>query len=475
MDVYDLTIIGGGSAGLVLAVAGAKLGKKTALVEKHRIGGDCLWTGCVPSKALLKVAKVANYIQNAEKYGIGVQGNTPDWQRVMDYVRGTQHVIEEEHDNPERFREMGVDVIFGDGHFEASDTFVVADAESGETRTLESKKFVISTGSRPVAPSIPGLETCDYLDSETVWELEEFPERLLVIGAGPIGVELGQAFHRLGADITIAQRSGRILTKEDTDVSEQMLRYLREEGITIRLNTNIAEVVQHQEGINVTFSNSENGTTEQTFDRILIAVGRAPNVEGLGLDKIGVKVGNRGIEVNNRLQTSVKNIYAAGDVIGHYLFTHVAAFQAQLLLRNIFFPLSNTINYGVVPWTTFSDPEVARCGLTEAEAREKYGDVDVFTLDQSDVDRAVAEGETHGFSKVIATRWTGKILGVHLVGANAGEVVHEYVLAMQQRIPLRKLSGMIHVYPTFSSSVWRVAGKWFSESTLIQTLRKLLP
>ena len=475
MDVYDLTIIGGGSAGLVLAVAGAKLGKKTALVEKHRIGGDCLWTGCVPSKALLKVAKVANYIRNAEKYGIGVQGNAPDWQRVMNYVRGTQHVIEEEHDNPERFREMGVDVIFGDGHFEASDTFVVADAESGETRTLESKKFVISTGSRPVAPSIPGLETCDYLDSETVWELEEFPERLLVIGAGPIGVELGQAFHRLGADITIAQRSGRILTKEDTDVSEQMLRYLREEGITIRLNTNIAEVVQHQEGINVTFSNSENGTTEQTFDRILIAVGRAPNVEGLGLDKIGVQVGNRGIEVNNRLQTSVKNIYAAGDVIGHYLFTHVAAFQAQLLLRNIFFPLSNTINYGVVPWTTFSDPEVARCGLTEAEAREKYGDVDVFTLDQSDVDRAVAEGETHGFSKVIATRWTGKILGVHLVGANAGEVVHEYVLAMQQRIPLRKLSGMIHVYPTFSSSVWRVAGKWFSESTLIQTLRKLLP
>ena len=473
--MYDLTIIGGGSAGLVLAVAGAKLGKRTALVEKHRIGGDCLWTGCVPSKALLKAAKVANYIRNAEKYGIGVQGNAPDWQHVMDYVRDTQRVIEEEHDNPERFREMGVDVIFGDGHFEASDTFVVADTESGETRPLESKKFVISTGSRPVAPSIPGLETCDYLDSETVWELEEFPKRLLVVGAGPIGIELGQAFHRLGADVTIAQRSGRILTKEDVDVSEQMLRYLREEGITIRLNTNIVQVVQHQESTNVTFSDTENGTTEEMFDKILIAAGRAPNVEGLGLDKIGVQVGSRGIEVNNRLQTRVRNIYAAGDVIGHYLFTHVAAFQAQLLLRNIFFPLSNAINYGVVPWTTFCDPEVARCGLTEAEAREKHGDVDVFTLDQHDVDRAVAEGETHGFSKVIATRWTGKILGVHLVGANAGEVVHEYVLAMQQGIPLRKLSGMIHVYPTHSSSTWRVAGKWFSESTLIRTLRRFLP
>ena len=475
MDVYDLTIIGGGSAGLVLAVAGAKLGKKTALVEKHRIGGDCLWTGCVPSKALLKAAKIANYIRDAEKYGITATDATSDWQRVMAYVRSTQHAIEEEHDNPERFREMGVDVIFGNGHFESSDTFVVEDAENGQTRTLKSKRFVISTGSRPLAPPIPGLESCDYLDSETIWELEEFPERLLVVGAGPIGIELGQAFHRLGADVTIVQRSGRILTKEDTDVSEQMLGYLREEGLTIRLNTNITQVRQHQEGTRVTFSDSESKTTEQTFDKILIAAGRAPNVEGLELDKIGVQIGRRGIEVNNKLQTNIKNIYAAGDVIGHYLFTHVAAFQAQLLIRNIFFPLSKTINYSVVPWTTFCDPEVARCGLTEVEAREKYGDVDVFTLDQNDVDRAVAEGETHGFSKVIASRWTGKILGVHLVGANAGEVIHEYVLAMQERIPLRKLSGMIHVYPTFSSSVWRVAGKWFSESTLIQTLRKLIP
>ena len=475
MDRYDLTIIGGGSAGLVLAVAGAKLGKKTALVEKHRIGGDCLWTGCVPSKALLKAAKVANYIQNAEKYGVVAPNPTADWQRVIGYVQSTQHAIEEEHDNPERFREMGVDVIFGNGHFESSDTFIVEDTESGKTRTLKSKKFVISTGSRPTAPPIPGLESCDYLDSENVWELEALPNRMLVVGAGPIGVELGQAFHRLGADVTIAQRSGHILTKEDAEVSEQMLQYLRTDGLTIRLNTNIAKIMQNGEGKRVTFNNSEGGNEEQVFDKILIAAGRAPNIEGLALDKIGVEVGRRGIEVNSKLQTSVKNIYAAGDVIGHYLFTHVAAFQAQLLLRNIFFPFSKSINYGVVPWTTFCDPEVARCGLTEAEAREQYGNVDVFTLDQGDVDRAVAEGETQGFTKVIASRWNGKILGVHVVGTNAGEVIHEYVLAMQSGIPLRKLSGMIHVYPTYSSSTWRVAGKWFSESTLIQTLRKLIP
>ena len=481
MTEYDLTIIGGGSAGLVLAVAGAKLGKKTALIEKHRIGGDCLWTGCVPSKALLKVAKVANEIQHAEKYGFFLDGEVfnraPDFQKAMAYVRSTQQKIEEEHDNPERFREMGVDVIFGSGHFTSPQTFVVngavgdlaGTAESGQTRTLTSKKFVISTGSRPAVPSIPGIETCDYLDSETLWELEELPKRLLVVGAGPIGVELGQAFHRLGAAVTLAQRSDRILTKEDADVSACLLDCLREEGITIHLNTQITRINGHH----VTFRNGANITEEQ-FEKILIASGRAPNVEGLGLEEIGVNVSKRGIEVNNKLQTNVKNIYAAGDVIGHYLFTHVADFQAQLILRNIFFPLSKTIDYAVVPWTTFCEPEVARCGLTEAEAREKHGDVDVFTLPQADVDRAIAEGETRGFTKVIASRWRGKILGVHLVGANAGEVIHEYVLAMQQGISLRKLSEMIHVYPTFSSSVWRIARKWFSEGTLVRTVRKLI-
>lgn len=471
MEPYDLTIIGGGSAGLVLAVAGAKLGKKTALVEKHRIGGDCLWTGCVPSKALLKAAKVANYIREADKYGIAAPEARAEWQLVMEYVQSTQRVIEAEHDNPKRFREMGVEVIFGNGRFDSPDTFVVEDIENGQLRTLKSKKFVISTGSRPVTPPLPGLESCDYLDSETVWELEALPERLLVVGAGPIGVELGQAFHRLGADVTIVQRSSRILTKEDIEVSERMLDYLSAEGLAIKLNTTIDSIVKGPEGISVTFSDSA-AAQARTFDKILVATGRAPNVEGLGLAELGINIGERGIEVNSKLQTNVKNIYAAGDVIGHYLFTHVAAFQAQLLLRNIFFPASKTINYSVVPWTTFCDPEVARCGLTEAEAREKHGDVDIFRLEQTDVDRAVAEGETRGFTKVIASKWRGKILGVHIVGAHAGEVIHEYVLAMQEGIPLRKLGRMIHVYPTFSSSISRVAGKWFSESTLIQTLRK---
>ena len=478
MDRYDLTIIGGGSAGLVLAVAGAKLGKKTALVEKHRLGGDCLWTGCVPSKALLKTAKVANYFKNSEKYGIPSGEIKPDFQQVMNYVQSTQNHIEEEHDNPERFRDMGVDVIFGEGHFESRDVFVVEDSENGGTRTLNSKKFVISTGSRPLVPPIRGLDSCDYVDSENVWELEDLPQRLLVVGAGPIGIELGQAFHRLGSQVTIVQRGDRIMKKEDLEVSEKLLNYLREEKIDIRLKTDIESVEKHEDEVTVTFSGTQERLNDvnqrQSFDKVLIATGRAPNVEGLGLEEIGVQVGKSGIVVNNRLQTQVKNIYAAGDVIGHYLFTHVAAFQAQLLIKNLLLPFRQKINYGVVPWTTFCDPEVARCGLTETEAREKYGDVDVFRLDQSDVDRAVADGETQGFTKVITSKWRGKILGVHIVGTNAGEVLHEYVLAMQEGIPLRKLSGMIHVYPTYATSVLRVAAKWLSEGTLVQTLRRLI-
>ena len=476
MKGYDLTIIGGGSAGLVLAVAGAKLGKKTALVEKHRLGGDCLWTGCVPSKAMLKAAKVANTVREADRYGVTVKDVQVDFAGVMRHVRGAQATIEQEHDNPERFREMGVKVFFGNGHFDSASTFIVEDVENGKTTILNSKKFVIATGSRPATPPIPGLESGCYLDSESVWALDRLPAKLLVVGAGPIGIELGQAFHRLGTEVIIAQRGGGVLSKEDADVSEQMLSYLRDEGMTILLNTEVVLVVGQggtepdPEGYRVSLKVGGEAR-EVSVDQILIAAGRKPNIEGLGLEELGVKVGGQGIVVNSKLQTSVKNIYAAGDVIGHYLFTHVAAFQAQQIVRNIFFPGSGGIDYSVVPWTTFCDPEVARCGLTEAEAREQYGNVDVFTVALHDVDRAVAEGETKGFIKVIATRWRGKILGVHLVGTNAGEVIHECVLAMKVGIPLRKLGSVIHVYPTFSSIVWRVAGKWLAEGTLIKTVR----
>ena len=298
-----------------------------------------------------------------------------------------------------------------------------------------------------------------------------------MVGAGPIGIELGQAFYRLGSQVTIIQRGNRILKKEDYDVSEKMLEYLSTEGIEFKLNYTITEIKRENSEIRVSFKENQasNGINDvsQVFDKILIAAGRLPNIEGLKLEEIGVHIDKKGIVVNQKLQTHVKNIYAAGDVIGEYLFTHVAAYQAQLLVRNFLLPWSRKIDYSVVPWTTFSDPEVARCGLTEEAAREKHGDVDVFLLPQTDVDRAVADGETQGFTKVITSKWLGKILGVHIVGTHAGEVIHEYVLAMQQGIPLRKLSGMMHVYPTYSTSTWRIAAKWISEGTLVNTARKI--
>ena len=280
------------------------------------------------------------------------------------------------------------------------------------------------------------------------------------------------------------QRSDRLLPREEPVVSERLLEYFRTEGIAILLNAHLIEVTdltRNREEKNRVPTNGNyrvkldirGEKQELTVDQILIATGRKPNVEGLGLERIGVRIGKRGIEVNEKLQTSVKNIYAAGDVIGHYLFTHVAAFQAQQIIRNIFFPGLKSIDYSVVPWTTFCDPEVARCGLTEAEARRKHGDVDVFTVEFRDVDRAVAEGETEGFIKIVATKWTGKILGVHLIGPRAGEILHEFVLAMKAGLSLRKLTSVIHVYPTYSSIVWQVAGKWLAEGTLVKTVRSL--
>ena len=487
MKQYDLTIIGGGSAGLVLAVASAKLGKSTALVEKHRLGGDCLWTGCVPSKAILKAAKVANYVKEAGKYGIKVNGAEVDFERVIGHITSAQQTIENEHDNPERFREMGIDVIFGNGRFDSPRSFIVEDREESQTRRIASKKFVISTGSRPAIPAIPGLESGGFLHSDNIWDLKELPSKLMVVGAGPIGIELGQAFHRLGTEVIIVQKSYRILPKEEPQVSERMLNYLREEGITILPGARLVKVTNHDRSSLYGDRHNEARLGHYSVkldiageaccldvDQVLVAVGRQPNTEDLGLDEIGVEVAPSGICVNKRLQTTVSNIFAAGDVIGHYLFTHIAAFQAAQIVRNIFFPGSNAIDYSVVPWTTFCDPEVARCGMTESEARDKHGEIDVFAVELRDVDRAVAEGETKGFIKVIATKWTGKILGVHLVCPAAGEVIHEFVLAMKEGIPLRKLSSMIHVYPTFSSIVWRVAGKWFAEGKLIQTLRGIL-
>ncbi|MEA5533180.1 mercuric reductase [Crocosphaera sp. XPORK-15E] len=434
---YDIIIIGGGSGGLVVASAAAQLKAKVALVEKERLGGDCLWYGCVPSKSLIHAARVAYEVKNSERFGVYSHSTTINFSQSIEYVQKVISAIEP-HDSPERFEGLGVEVIFGSGQFTNSNTFEV------NGRKLTGRAFVISTGSRPAIPPIPGLKEAGFLTNEQVFSLTESPESLGIIGAGPIGCELGQSFHRLGVKVTLINSRPHLLPKEDPEAADVIEKQFIKEGITIIKNSR-AEKVEVIDGKKHLWAGNE----KIIVDQILVSAGRSPNVESLNLEAAGVEYDKKGINVNEKLQTTNKKIYACGDVIGGYQFTHVAAHEAVTVITNaLFFPI-NKVNYQVIPWATFTDPELARVGLTEAQAKQKYGD-DIYSLKQdfADVDRAQAEGATLGFGKIIV-RGNGTILGAHLVGKSAGELIHEIVLAMTNNLNVSALSG-IHIYPTLS-------------------------
>lgn len=434
---YDIVIIGGGSAGLVVASAAAQLKAKVALVERNKLGGDCLWFGCVPSKSLIHASRVAYQVKNAARFGIYTEPPEIEFAKVTGHV---QQVIAniQPHDSPERFRGLGVEVIFGEGKFIDKKTFEV------DGQQLTARAFVIATGSRPAIPSVKGLHSADFLTNEKVFDLKERPNSLVIIGAGPIGCELGQAFSRLGSNVTIISSKSHILPKEEPEAALVVQKQFESEGINI-LKEVRAEKVEVVDGKKQVTAGGKN----IIVDEILVAGGRLPNVESLNLEVAGVEVGKPGIIVNEKLQTTNSKIYACGDVIGGYQFTHVAGYEAVVALTNaLFFPISK-VNYRVIPWATFTDPELARVGLTEKQAKERYGD-DVCVLKQpfSGVDRAQAEAATTGFGKII-TKGNGEILGAHLVGISAGELIHEIVLAMSHKLPVSALTG-IHVYPTLS-------------------------
>lgn len=434
---YDIVIIGGGSAGLVVASAAAQLKAKVALVERDKLGGDCLWFGCVPSKSLIHASRVAYQVKNAARFGIYTQPPEIEFAKVTSHV---QQVIAniQPHDSPERFRGLGVEVIFGEGEFIDQKTFEV------NGQKLTARAFVISTGSRPAIPSFEGLNSADFLTNEKVFDLKQRPNNLAIIGAGPIGCELGQAFSRIGSNVTIISSKSHILPKEEPEAALVVQKQFESEGINI-LKEVRAEKVEIVDGKKQVTAGGKN----IIVDEILFAGGRLPNVESLNLEVAGVEVGKQGIIVNEKLQTTNSKIYACGDVIGGYQFTHVAGYEAVVALTNaLFFPISK-VNYRVIPWATFTDPELARVGLTEQQAKERYGD-DVCVLKQpfSGVDRAQAEAATNGFCKII-TKGNGEILGAHLVGISAGELIHEIVLAMSNNLPVSALTG-IHVYPTLS-------------------------
>ncbi|MFZ1444698.1 MAG: FAD-dependent oxidoreductase [Candidatus Dechloromonas phosphoritropha] len=454
----NIVVIGGGSAGLVTAYIGAAVKAKVTLVEKHKLGGDCLNTGCVPSKALIRSAKLLAQMARSKEFGIASARAEFDFATVMERVQSVIKTIEP-HDSAKRYSGLGVDVVAGTAKI-VSPWEVEITRDDGSRQSLTTRSIVIATGARPFVPPIPGIEQVAYLTSDNLWALRELPKRLVVLGGGPIGCELTQAFARFGSQVSQVEMGPRLLSREDPEVSELVAERFRAEGVAVLVNHRAKEFVI-ENGEKILIAEHDGKDVRLPFDAVLVAVGRAANLKGYGLEELGVPTGKT-VDTNEFLQTKYPNIYAAGDVAGPFQFTHTAAHQAWYAAVNALFdPLKKfKADYSVIPWATFIEPEVARVGLNELEAKEKGIAYEVTTYGIDDLDRAIADSVAHGFIKVLTVPGKDKILGVTLVGEHAGDLIAEYVLAMKQGIGLNKILGTIHIYPTLAEANKFVAGNW---------------
>jgi pyruvate/2-oxoglutarate dehydrogenase complex dihydrolipoamide dehydrogenase (E3) component len=449
----NLIVIGGGSAGLVTAYIAATVKAKVTLIERHKMGGDCLNTGCVPSKALLRSAKLLDHVRRAREFGLRAAAAEFDFADVMTRVQRIVKAVEP-HDSVERYTALGVECL--QGHATLVDRWTV----EVNGQRLTAKSIVIAAGAEPFVPPIPGLELVGYRTSDTVWELRVQPRRLVVLGGGPIGSELTQAFARLGSHVTQVEMLPRLLPREDPEISQMVLERFRAEGVDVRVGTKAKEarIVDNEKRL---VCEKDGQEEEIPFDEILVAVGRAARLKGYGLEQVGVEAG-RTIKVNDYLQTSVPNIYACGDVAGPYQFTHTASHMAWYCAVNALFGRFRKfkVDYSVIPWATFTEPEVARVGLNESEAKEKNIPYEVTTYGLDDLDRAIADEEAHGLVKVLTVPGKDRILGVTIAGEHAGDVIAEYVLAMRHGLGLNKILGTIHIYPTLAEMNKYAAGNW---------------
>ena len=457
---YNMIVIGGGSAGLVSSYIAAAVKAKVVLIERDKMGGDCLNTGCVPSKALIRSAKAADTMRHANKYGLESVPVKGSFAKIMGRVKDVIAKVEP-HDSPERYRSLGVDCISGSASF-VSPWEVEVTHNDGRTERLTAKSIVVATGGRPAVPPIPGLKDMDPLTSDNLWSLDTQPERLLVLGGGPIGSELAHAFQRLGSQVTQVEMGDRLLAKEDEDVSELVKVRFEEDGIDLRLQ-HAAKEFAVEDGEKVVYCDHNGERVRIAFDRVLVAVGRAARTDGLNLDKVGIEtLPNGTVPVEDDMSVKFPNVFACGDVAGPYQFTHAAAHQAWYAAVNGLFGQFKrfAVDYRVMPWVTFTSPEVARVGLSEAEAKEQGIAYEVTRYGLDDLDRAIAESEDHGFIKVLTPPGKDKILGAVVVGTHGGEILAEFTLAMKHGLGLNKILGTIHPYPTWNESAKFAAGVW---------------
>ena len=452
---YDLVVLGGGTGGLVSAQIAAATGARVALIERERTGGDCLWTGCVPSKALLATAELAHRMRHAGAVGLAPSEPEIDFSAVMRHVHDSQRAIAPE-DSPARLRSVGVDVIEANGRFLAQGVIAAG------SRRLRCRAAIVATGSQPMVPPIDGLGAVEPLTNETIWGLEALPERLVILGGGPTGCELAQAFARLGSRVTLVEMADRLLLKEEPRSSELIAGVLAEEGVDVRLGSPARAVTKSggESGLVV-------GADRIPFDRLLVAAGRSPSTDGIGLEAIGARTDGRGaIVVDERLRTTAKGVYAVGDVTGALPFTHVAAYHARVATPNALFALRRKVNYQAVPWATFTDPEVGRVGLTEQDARERWGDRAVIAgFDYAGSDRAITAGHARGFAKLVGDQ-RGRLVGATVAAPAGGEAIAELAAYVAARARIDAVSRQVHAYPTFGEGPARAADQHVARKLL---------
>lgn len=462
---YDMVVIGGGAAGLTASGMAAVFGAKTALIEAKKLGGDCTWHGCVPSKSLLHAAKVAHSMRTADSLGLSAADPQHDLARVMAKVHSIREHIYQDADAPPQFEKLGVEVIEGRASF--VDPHKIEVLSNGTSRSLTSRYFVVATGSTPRAAEVPGWESANVLNNESIFELKQLPRHLVVLGAGPIGIEMAQAFRRLGSEVTVVNRSPGILKRDDPELSSMLMEHLRGEGIRFVFGTVAARIEQHAVHL-------ENGEALEC-DAILAAAGRKPGLDGLNLDAARVQTNEKGIVVDRRARSSAKHIYACGDVAGRYLFTHFAEHMAKTAVTNAILHVPAKLDERNMTWTTFTDPELAHVGRREEDLKREGVKHSVYRFPYTQLDRAITESATTGMVKVMANNW-GRVLGVSILGVSAGEMIGEYALAVRNGVRLDKISSTIHPYPTYALGNRRAADLYMMAKltpTMVRWLQRI--